>query len=108
MLLSHAIFDSCLPIEIFTLDTVRLHPETLAMTDNVARRYGVALTVLRPDLGDLADPVARPGELAFYHSPQLRPACCALRQVAPLHMALRESCGWFGGERRPHPLNEPR
>src|SRR3546814_11005046 len=100
MPLSHAIFESCLPIEIFTLDTGLLHPETLAMIDTVARRYGVALTVLRPDPGDVAEHVARHGEFAFYESLELRKTCCAIRTVAPLRMAFRGRSAWLTAQRR--------
>src|SRR3546814_1019594 len=70
------------------------------MIDTVARRYGVALTVLRPDPGDVAENVARHGEFAFYESLELRKACCAIRKVAPLRMALRGRSAWLTGQRR--------
>src|SRR3546814_18434772 len=70
------------------------------MIDTVARRYGVALTVLRPDPGDVAEHVARHGEFAFYESLELRKACSAIRKVAPLRMALRGRSAWLTGQRR--------
>src|SRR5690606_35954680 len=68
MVLTHAIAQAQLPIEIFTLDTGRLHPETLAMVDRITQRYGIALRVVHPDARAVQEHVAQHGEFAFYDS----------------------------------------
>src|SRR3546814_13113233 len=98
-------FNDTATTEIYTyLHTLSLHDalpisETLAMIDTGARRYGVALTVLRPDPGDVAEHVARHGEFAFYESLELRKACCAIRKVAHLRMALPGRSAGLTGQR---------
>lgn len=100
MLLSHAIFQLGLPVRVFTLDTGRLHPETLAMIETVRERYGVALDVLRPDPAEVTDHVSRHGAFAFYESLALRKACCHIRKVEPLRRALQGRSAWLTGQRR--------
>ncbi|KAG1280837.1 hypothetical protein G6F64_014506 [Rhizopus arrhizus] len=48
MVLTHAIYASGLDLEVFTLDTGRLHAETLGVLDAVQARYGRSVTVYRP------------------------------------------------------------
>ena len=48
MLLTHAIYSAGLDLEVFTLDTGRLHAETLGVLDAVRERYGREVTVYRP------------------------------------------------------------
>lgn len=100
MVLTHAIFEARLPIEIFTLDTGRLHPETLAMVDRIAQRYGVALRVVHPDPGAVQEHVAQHGEFAFYESIELRKACCGIRKVQPLRGVLAGHSAWLTGQHR--------
>ncbi|WP_397474681.1 phosphoadenylyl-sulfate reductase [Pusillimonas sp.] len=100
MVLSHAIFGAKLPIEIFTLDTGRLHPQTLAMVDRIAERYGVALRVVRPDAQAVQEHVAQHGEFGFYESIELRKACCGIRKVEPLRRALAGHSAWLTGQHR--------
>jgi len=100
MVLTHAIFEARLPIEIFTLDTGRLHPETLAMVDRIAQRYGVALRVVHPEPEAVQEHVARHGEFAFYDSIELRKACCGIRKVEPLRRVLAGHSAWLTGQHR--------
>jgi phosphoadenosine phosphosulfate reductase len=100
MLLTHAIFSADLPIEVFTLDTGRLNPETLAVVDAVAARYGRHLTVVRPDTAAVDAYVKEHGAHAFYESVSLRKACCEIRKVIPLRRALAGRPAWITGQRR--------
>ena len=100
MLLTHAICSSGLPLEIFSLDTGRLHAETLAMIDTVAQRYGKRITVVRPDAQAVQAHVAAHGNFAFYESVDLRKACCQIRKVEPLRRVLSGRSAWLTGQRR--------
>lgn len=100
MVLTHAIFSAQLPIEVFTLDTGRLNPETLAVVDAVAARYGRGLRVMHPDPTAVDDYVREHGANAFYESVPLRKACCDIRKVIPLRRALAGRPAWITGQRR--------
>src|SRR3569832_1877534 len=49
MVLPDLILKSGLPIGIFTLDTVRLHAETLALFEHFKHAYGYDIKSFRPD-----------------------------------------------------------
>jgi phosphoadenosine phosphosulfate reductase len=100
MVLTHAIYSQDLPIEVFTLDTGRLNPETLAVVDAVAARYGRGLTVMHPDAAAVDAYVSEHGAHAFYESVPLRKACCEIRKVVPLRRALAGRPAWITGQRR--------
>lgn len=100
MLLTHAIYDGGINLEVFTLDTGRLHNETLAMLDIVQARYGRSITVYRPDAAAVQAHVRTHGAYAFYESVDLRKACCQIRKVEPLQRALAGRGAWITGQRR--------
>lgn len=100
MLLAHAIHAAGADIEIFTLDTGRLHAETLGMLDVIERRYGRRPTVYRPHAEAVQAHVAAHGAHAFYESVELRKACCQIRKVEPLTRALAGRGAWITGQRR--------
>lgn len=100
MLLTHAIFDSGLGLPVFTLDTGRLHVETLGVLETVRQRYGREIQVYRPDADAVRAHVARHGAYAFYESIELRKACCQIRKVEPLRRALAGRGAWITGQRR--------
>lgn len=100
MVLTHAIYESGLDLEVFTLDTGRLHAETLGVLDAVRARYGRDVTVYRPDASAVEQHVAAHGAYAFYESVDLRKACCQIRKVEPLKRALAGRGAWITGQRR--------
>lgn len=100
MVLTHAIYGAGLGLEVFTLDTGRLHAETLGVLDAVRERYGRAVTVYRPDGDAVERHVAEHGAYAFYESVELRKACCQIRKVEPLKRALAGRGAWITGQRR--------
>jgi len=100
MLLAHAIFEAALPIHVFTLDTGRLHPETLGMVDRIAERYGVRVQVLHPDAKAVLAHVEAHGAFGFYDSIELRKACCGVRKAEPLRRALVGRSAWVTGQHR--------
>lgn len=100
MVLTHAVFTGGLELEVFTLDTGRLHVETLGLLDTVSSRYGRALTVFRPEETAVLAHVAAHGKFGFYESIELRKACCQIRKVEPLKRALLGRGAWITGQRR--------
>lgn len=100
MLLTHAIYEGGFPIEVFTLNTGRLHTETLSMIDAVRDRYGRDLTIYYPDAQAVDSYVKTHGSYAFYESLALRKSCCQIRKVEPLKRALKNRGAWITGQRR--------
>ncbi|MGE4339708.1 MAG: phosphoadenylyl-sulfate reductase [Pigmentiphaga sp.] len=100
MLLTHAIHEAGVSVAIFTLDTGRLHPDTLAMIDRVREHYGIQIDRRTPDADAVAAHVQAHGEFAFYESLELRKACCDIRKVVPLRRALSGRSAWITGQRR--------
>ncbi|GGE67791.1 phosphoadenylyl-sulfate reductase [Massilia psychrophila] len=100
MVLTDLILKARLPIGIFSLDTGRLHPETLAVVDAVEARYGYAIALYRPNAQAVDAYVAQNGLNAFYDSVEMRLACCGIRKVEPLGRALAGNRAWVTGQRR--------
>ena len=87
-------------IEIFTLDTGRLHTDTLDVLEAVRRQYGYQIDVYRPHAAAVAQYVAAFGRDAFYEDGSLRRRCCEIRKVEPLRRALQGRTSWITGQRR--------
>ena len=86
-------------IDIFTLDTGRLHPETHGLLREVGKRYGREIRVMEPDRGAMGEYVMRYGQDAFYGSVEMRKRCCEIRKVEPLGRALAGKRAWITGLR---------
>lgn len=100
MVLAHAIAEADISVHIFTLDTGRLHEETLALVPRIRQRYGINVEAVRPEADTVREHIQAHGEFAFYESLQLRKACCDIRKVAPLRRALAGRSAWVTGQRR--------
>jgi phosphoadenosine phosphosulfate reductase len=100
MVLTDAILRARLPVEIFTLDTGRLHSETIELIARVEQRYRYPIRVLRPDPAAVAIYAQEHGLDAIYESVELRLRCCEIRKVEPLKRALAGKAGWITGLRR--------
>lgn len=100
MVITEAILRRKLGIEIFTLDTQRLHADTLNVITAIRARYGYDVRVFRPDPQAVAQYVVKFGRDAFYESTELRKRCCHIRKVEPLNRALEGKEAWITGQRR--------
>jgi phosphoadenosine phosphosulfate reductase len=89
-----------LPIDVFTLNTGRLHQETVELIEQTRARYGIALEAFEPNVADVAAYARARGADAFYESVALRKQCCAIRKVEPLARALAGRDAWISGQRR--------
>jgi phosphoadenylyl-sulfate reductase (thioredoxin) len=85
-----------LPIDIFTLDTGLLFPQTYALWERLQARYGVAIRPVRPAL-TVPRQAARFGENLWDRDPD---RCCAIRKVEPLRGALAGAQAWVTSIRR--------
>jgi phosphoadenosine phosphosulfate reductase len=85
-----------LPIDLFTLDTGVLFPETYALWRRLEHRYGITIRGVTPDLTIPAQ--------ALVHGPKLwerdPDRCCELRKIGPLRRALDGFDAWITAIRR--------
>lgn len=89
-----------LPVPVATLDTGKLHDETLALLPAIADRYALAVERHAPRAEAVVQFVARNGERAMFQSVELRKACCGLRKLEPLERLLAGRSAWITGLRR--------
>ena len=99
MVLTDLIVKTRLPIEIFSLDTGRLPPETYDLMAAVHKHYDLKLKVYFPQAEEVESYVRQHGINAFYDSVTLRKACCYARKVEPLKRALAGKRAWITGLR---------
>ena len=97
--LTHAIAAADLYIEIVTLETGRLFPETYDLWAETEERYGRRIPGHAPDHDALEALVGHQGINGFRRSIETRKACCAVRKVEPLGRALAGAAGWITGLR---------
>lgn len=100
MVLTDLILRSKLPIGIFTLETGRLHTETLNVVDRIKETYGYDVALYRPEPVAVDAYVQQNGLNAFYESIALRKECCRIRKIEPLGRALAGNKAWITGQRR--------
>jgi phosphoadenosine phosphosulfate reductase len=97
--ISHAIFSQGLGIDVVTLDTGRLFPETHEVWAATERRYGVRVVTYLPAQKQVEALLAEQGIDGFRTSVTARHACCEVRKVIPLGRALAKAKGWVTGLR---------
>lgn len=97
--ITHEIFAQALAIDVVTLDTGRLFPETYALWSETEMRYGRRIRAVYPERDALEALVADQGIDGFRLSIDARKACCHARKVEPLGRALAGAEIWITGLR---------
>jgi phosphoadenosine phosphosulfate reductase len=97
--IAHAIFSQALAIDVATLDTGRLFPETYDVWAETERRYGIRVLAFAPEHRAVEALIAGQGIDGFRSSVEARLDCCAVRKVVPLRRALDGSTAWITGLR---------
>ncbi len=87
-------------VNIFTLDTGRLFPETYNLIEKTSNHYGIKINVFFPDYKKVEEMVQEKGINLFYHSVENRERCCYLRKKEPLNRAFKGLEAWICGLRR--------
>lgn len=100
MVLTDMILRAKLPISIFTLETGRLHAETLGVLDQIRTTYNYDVVAFRPEPAAVEAYVTQNGLNAFYDSVEMRKECCRIRKIEPLERALAGNKAWITGQRR--------
>jgi phosphoadenosine phosphosulfate reductase len=88
-----------LPIQIFSLDTGRLFPETLELLARTESKYKTRIKVFYPETTSVERLVSDMGINGFYESVKNRKSCCYVRKVEPLKRALAGNEVWVTGLR---------
>lgn len=97
--ISHLIFKSQLPIEVFTLDTGRMFTETYSTWRQTLETYQQPIKAYYPQAIPLQQFVSEKGPNSFYESVENRKQCCFIRKVEPLKRALQGKQIWITGLR---------
>ncbi|WP_306352211.1 phosphoadenylyl-sulfate reductase [Flavobacterium sp. '19STA2R22 D10 B1'] len=92
-------------IEVFTLDTGRLFPETYALWDQTNLRYQKQIKSYYPATETLENFINENGINPFYTTVELRKRCCQIRKVEPLKRALQDAEVWITGLRAEQSAN---
>lgn len=85
-------------VDIFTLDTGRLHPETYEFIEKVRKHYGISIDVRTPEQSALQAFTKEKGLFSFYEDGHQE--CCGVRKIAPLKSKLATLDAWITGQRR--------
>ena len=97
--ITHAIFAQDLAIDVVTLDTGRLFPDTYQLWAETERRYGRRIPAFSPDHRSVETWIAQHGIDGFRASVAARHGCCHARKVEPLGRALAGAAAWITGLR---------
>jgi phosphoadenosine phosphosulfate reductase len=97
--ITHYIFTNNLPVEVITLDTGRLFPETYKVFAETSRKYKKDIKVFFPEHEAVEKMVTTKGPYSFYESKENRMECCFVRKVVPLNRALKNKKVWITGIR---------
>lgn len=97
--LTHLIAAAGLDIDLVTLDTGLLFPETWRVWRETEMRYGLRIRAVYPERAELESLVDEQGVDGFYRSVAARRACCDVRKVRPLARALDGATVWITGLR---------
>ena len=71
-----------LKVDVFSLDTGRLHEETYQFLETVRKHYRQQIELVYPDPEGVQEPVKDKGLFSFYHDGHGE--CCEARKVVPL------------------------
>jgi phosphoadenosine phosphosulfate reductase len=93
--MAHKLTDS---LQVFSLDTGRLHPETYRFLEQVREHYGIRIDVMFPESETVNRLVREKGLFSFYRDGHKE--CCAIRKVEPLRRKLATLDAWISGQRR--------
>lgn len=106
--IAHAIFSQALAIDVATLDTGRLFPETYEVWAETERVYGARILAFMPEHKSVEALIARQGVDGLRASVDARLDCCAVRKVAPLARILDGSAAWITGIRADQSIHRGR
>jgi phosphoadenosine phosphosulfate reductase len=99
MVLTDLIWSQVPQIEVFSIDTGRLHEETYSLLERLERRYQRRIRLYYPDPTALEAYTAENGINGFYNGLAERQSCCHIRKVEPFKRAIAGAGAWVTGVR---------
>jgi len=99
MVLTDLIFTQVPSIDVFSIDTGRLHEETYTLLERVERRYQRRIRLVYPDPQALEAWTGENGINGFYNGLAERQSCCHIRKVEPFKRAIAGYGAWVTGVR---------
>ena len=87
-----------LKVDVFSLDTGRLHEETYQFLETVRKHYRQQIELVYPGPEGVQALVKDKGLFSFYHNGHGE--CCEARKVAPLRRKLAGLDAWITGQRQ--------
>jgi phosphoadenosine phosphosulfate reductase len=103
--ITHMIFANDIPIDVFTLETGRLFPETYYVWNRTLEIYKKPIHAYFPEADALQQMVDKKGPSSFYESVENRKECCGIRKLEPLRRALKGNDLWVTGIRSEQSVN---
>lgn len=85
-------------IQVFCLDTGRLHSETYRYLEKIRKHYGMKIEIMSPDGSAVRKLVTEKGLFSFYEDDHKE--CCGIRKIEPLRKKLSEVDAWITGQRK--------
>ncbi|MEM7591579.1 MAG: phosphoadenylyl-sulfate reductase [Cyanobacteria bacterium P01_A01_bin.83] len=85
-------------LQVFSIDTGRLHSETYQFLERVRQHYNIKLEILFPDSQQVEQLVKEKGLFSFYEDNHKE--CCGIRKVRPLRRKLATVDAWITGQRK--------
>jgi phosphoadenosine phosphosulfate reductase len=85
-------------LQVFSLDTGRLHAETYRFIEQVRKHYNISIDVVYPEASRVEKLVKEKGLFSFYDGDHKE--CCGIRKIAPLRKQLLTVDAWITGQRR--------
>ena len=92
-------------VEVFTLDTGRLFPETYDLIARTNKYFGIRMKTYFPESAKVEEMVSKHGINLFYDSVENRKMCCGIRKVAQLPRAFEGKEAWICGLRKDHSVS---
>ena len=87
-----------LSVDVFSLDTGRLHSETYQFFETVREHYNQPIELLNPEPEGVQSMVKAKGLFSFYQDGH--DECCSVRKVQPLGKKLALLDAWITGQRQ--------
>jgi phosphoadenosine phosphosulfate reductase len=100
IVLTDLIWEAVPEIEIFSIDTGRLFPETYDLMERLQQHYGRSLRIYYPEAAELERWVGKNGINGFRDGLEQRRGCCVVRKVEPFRRAVSGRGAWVTGIRR--------
>ncbi|MGN0003382.1 MAG: phosphoadenylyl-sulfate reductase [Sphingobacterium composti] len=103
--LTHLIAEVGAKVDVFTLETGRLFPETYYVWNRTLERYKLPIKAYYPQAILVEEMVTKKGPSSFYESVENRKECCFIRKIEPLKRAIQGYEIWITGIRAEQSAN---